>query len=114
MSKLLVPNDGVRGIDIQTESGVRKYDADRSGVIEVTNPIHARSLKSQGFTQAGVGFTRTINNTDVCGCGEVKFSYQVVCATCYTASLNEGTANDHSDQSDQATGDEAVSDPSRV
>jgi hypothetical protein len=52
MSDLRVPNDGVRGIDVQTESGVVKYDADRTGKVSVDNPKHARQMRAEGFTAA--------------------------------------------------------------
>lgn len=99
---MLVPNDGVRGIDVTTERGVTKYDANKSGVIEVQNPAHARTLRAQGFTEAGVGFSKSANTTDECGCGSVKFGYQAVCSACYIANL--GVKDGERDKPDTSTG----------
>jgi len=57
MTKMLVPNDGARGIDITTHRGVVKLNADRAGVIDAGNdPALVRALKAEGFTVAGLNF----------------------------------------------------------
>lgn len=90
MTKMLVPNDGVQGIDVQTERGVTKYDADKSGIISVDNPAHVRSLKSQGFTMAaGVsGFAAPAYPCTGCGFQSLFKVYR--CWKC-------DTENDHRD-----------------
>ena len=56
MTRMLVPNDGARGIDITTSIGVVKFNADRSGVIDAgNNPALVKALKEEGFTVAGTG-----------------------------------------------------------
>ena len=52
MERLLVPNDGVTGVDVTTERGTIKYNADKSGAINVDNPNHARQMIAEGFTKA--------------------------------------------------------------
>ena len=85
MSSMLVPNDGVRGIDIETKSGTVKYNADRSGKIVVDNPQHAKALRDQGFTVAGhaAGFKSRFG-TWLCRCEKYSFDYQIKCVHCGT------------------------------
>ena len=54
MARLIAPDKGVRGIDVTTERGTKKYDVDRKGVINVENPKHARQMKSEGFFEASL------------------------------------------------------------
>jgi len=88
MGQMLVPNDGVRGIDVTTEKGTVKYDADKSGRITVDNPAHARSLKANGFTMAaGVsGFAAPGYPCEGCGFNSLFKVYK--CWKC-------GTENDY-------------------
>lgn len=88
MAEFLVPNDGVRGIDIKTESGVKKLDADRRGVVSTDNPVLAKTLKAQGFTRAGVAISTgsSRRESDTCpDCGGSKFADQKICARCRKA-----------------------------
>lgn len=84
MAELLVPNDGVRGADIESEKGVKKYDADKRGVINVDNPNHVRQLISEGFTRRGVSLAvgRSRFGTWACQCGRLSFEYQSKCVGC--------------------------------
>jgi hypothetical protein len=84
MAELLVPNDGVRGADIESESGVKKYDADKRGVISVENPAHVRQLVSEGFTRRGVSLAvgKSRFKTWACQCGKLSFEYQINCVHC--------------------------------
>lgn len=84
MGKMLVPNDGVRGIDIKTERGVTKYDADRAGRIIVSDPKHAKSLRENGFTVAAdaAGFGGEDHRCTGCGFNSVFSIY--TCPKCDT------------------------------
>ena len=82
MSRLVGPQ-GLRGVDIQTSRGVRKYNQNKKGIIEVSNPKDAKALKSEGFFEASlmgpttnganIGFTCT-----QCGFG----SWFMKCSRC--------------------------------
>jgi hypothetical protein len=54
MSRLVAPDGGVRGVDVTTERGTKSYSTDRSGVITVDNPNHARQMKAEGFFEAAL------------------------------------------------------------
>lgn len=84
MAEFLVPNDGVRGVDVQTESGTVKYNADKSGVIRVDNKAHARQMLAEGFTKRGVSLAvgATRFGTWSCVCGGLSFDYQAQCVEC--------------------------------
>ena len=98
MAEFLVPNDGVRGLDIESTSGITKLEADKRGIVSTDDPKLAKKLVAEGFTRAGVslsiGAVRATNN---CECGKVKFTYQDVCASCYAAALEEKRINASSD-----------------
>jgi hypothetical protein len=51
MTKLVGPQ-GLRGIDVTTSRGVRKYNQNKKGMIEVSNSKDAKALKSEGFFEA--------------------------------------------------------------
>ena len=53
MTKLIGPK-GVTGIDINTSRGVRKYNQNKKGVIEVRNAKDAKALKAEGFFEASL------------------------------------------------------------
>lgn len=66
MARLIASDGGVKGVDVQTESGTRSYNPDRKGVLTVNDPKVARRLKHEGFfeaslmgptTDASIGFT---------------------------------------------------------
>ena len=84
MSSMLVPNDGVRGIDIETPSGQKKkLNADRAGRVVVDDPKLANALRDQGFTVAGSasGFKSRFG-VWVCKCEKLSFDYQMKCVHC--------------------------------
>jgi hypothetical protein len=45
---------GVKGIDVKTESGTVRYDADKSGFINIENPRHAAQAKAEGMAEAAI------------------------------------------------------------
>ena len=48
----LVPRDGfVKETNIKSQSGVRRYKADKAGMYTVSNPRDIQALKDQGFTE---------------------------------------------------------------
>lgn len=53
MTKLVGPQ-GLRGIDVTTSRGVRKYNQNKKGMIEVSNSKDAKALKSEGFFEASL------------------------------------------------------------
>ena len=62
MTKLVGPQ-GVRGIDIKTPRGVRKYNQNKKGMIEVSNASDAKALKAEGFFEASL--MGTTNNSSL-------------------------------------------------
>lgn len=53
MARLIAPA-GVQGIDVRTPRGVRKYNRDRKGVINVENPKHIKQMKDEGLFEASL------------------------------------------------------------
>jgi hypothetical protein len=53
MTKLVGPQ-GLRGVDIQTPRGVRKYNQNKKGMVEVSNARDAKALKAEGFFEASL------------------------------------------------------------
>jgi hypothetical protein len=90
MTKMLVPADGAKGIDIDTGSGVKKINADERGRVNVEDPKLARVLKAEGFTVAGLAATFNVEGFP-CACGHL--SIFKVCGKC-------GAENGNSDKSD--------------
>ena len=72
MARLIAPS-GVQGIDVRTPRGVRKYNRDNKGVINVENPKHIKQMKEEGLFEAslmGATTDRQIGFTCVeCGFG---------------------------------------------
>lgn len=89
MAKLVGPT-GVRGIDITTESGTKKYDADKSGFINVDHPRHAAQAKAEGFFEAAQ-FSGI--NAPGYPCGGCAFNSVFKVYTCWKC----GTENDYRD-----------------
>ena len=92
MSKLVGPQ-GLRGVDVQTTRGVRKYNQNKKGIIEVSNPKDAKALKSEGFFEASLmgATTNSANigfNCTQCGFG----SWFMKCSRC--GHENEGIKRD--------------------
>ena len=84
MAEFLVPNDGVRGVDVQTPSGTVQYNADKAGVIRVDNKAHAKQMLAEGFTKRGVSLAVGTSRftTWLCACGGLSFDYQIKCVHC--------------------------------
>jgi len=82
MERLLVPNDGVKGIDVTTERGTVKYDADASGSVHVDNPKHIRQMVAEGFTRATGVFGFNSNGSACVGCGFASVFTKYTCPKC--------------------------------
>ena len=83
MTRLIASDGGVKGVDITTPSGVRSYNPDRKGVINVDNPKHAKQMKAEGFFEASL--MGPITNSDTIGfnCVECGFgSFFRKCSRC--------------------------------
>jgi hypothetical protein len=80
MARLLVPNDGVRGINIETPNGTRTIDADKRGAVEITDKATLDKLKAEGFTMGATaaGFGQCYP----CPCGHN--SVFMICGKCGT------------------------------
>lgn len=92
MAKLLIPNDGVRGVDMKTESGTKQYNADRRGIVTVDDPKHAKQMLHEGFTYAAEagGFGGEDHRCTGCGFNSVFMIY--TCPKC-------GVGNDFTKES---------------
>lgn len=89
MTQMLIPNDGAKGIDIDTGNGTRKLDADQKGRVTIDDPKLVRALKADGFTVAGLAATFNVKGFP-CACGHL--SIFKICGKC-------GADNGNSDQS---------------
>jgi len=102
MTRMLVPNEGARGIDITTHRGKVKLDADKSGAIDTGgDKVLIQALKAEGFVLAGL-----ISGIKAKGypCGSCGFNAVfAICGRC-------GKDNGSSDNTDQTTGEPSVSD----
>lgn len=88
MAKVFGPS-GVKGIDVQTPTGTRSYDADKSGLIEISNKADLKQAISEGMAIAGVASGFYAKPQDECPeCNGVKFASQTICASCYTKELD--------------------------
>ena len=82
MARLIAPDGGVRGVDIKTERGTRKYNPDKKGVINVENPRHAAQMKAEGFFEASLMGATTKENLGFT-CSECGFgSWFRKCSRC--------------------------------
>jgi len=50
----MIPPQGLKEVAIRTERGTKLYKADRSGLINVDNPKHAKQMKDEGLGQASL------------------------------------------------------------
>jgi hypothetical protein len=50
----MIPPQGLKEIAVKTERGTKLYKADRSGLINVDNPKHAKQMKDEGLGQASL------------------------------------------------------------
>lgn len=54
MARLVAPDGGVKGVDVRTERGVKKYNPDKGGIYNVDSPKHAAQMKAEGFFEASL------------------------------------------------------------
>lgn len=75
---------GVRGIDVTTEKGTVKYNADKKGYIEIDNPKHAKQAVAEGMAIAAqaAGFNTVGFPCSNCGHNSVFKLYD--CPKCST------------------------------
>lgn len=68
MTKVYGPT-GVKGIDVTTESGTRKYNADKKGYIEIENSKHLKQAVAEGMviSAPAAGFGRATSYPCECG-----------------------------------------------
>jgi hypothetical protein len=50
----MIPPTGLKEIAVKTERGTKLYKADRSGLINVDNPKHAKQMKDEGLGTASL------------------------------------------------------------
>ena len=60
---------GVKGVDVTTESGTVKYNADKNGYIEIDNPKHVRQAVSEGMAISAPAAGFRSAKGFPCGCG---------------------------------------------
>jgi len=81
----MIPPQGLKEISVQTERGTKLYRADRSGIINVENPKHAKQMKDEGL---GVGSVAGVTTAEGFPCSQCGFgSYFAKCGRC--GHLNE-------------------------
>lgn len=68
MARLVAPDGGVRGVDVNTERGTKSYNVEKNGTITVDNPAHARQMVSEGFFHAA-DFSGLVAKGFPCSCG---------------------------------------------
>jgi hypothetical protein len=70
MTRMLVPNDGNKGLNIETADGkTRTLNADRSGAIDTGGDKKLEKvLRAEGYTVAGVGISLNVEGFP-CECG---------------------------------------------
>lgn len=68
MARLVAPDGKVRGVDVTTERGTRKYDVGKDGTITVENPSHAKQMLAEGFFHAA-DFSGLVTKGFPCECG---------------------------------------------
>ena len=90
MKRMVAPNDTVREVEIQgARTGQSKtYKWAKDGTIHVESAAHAKALKDQGFTEAGIGGAASKGGYTCTGCGfNMWFS---VCSRCGCEGLKNG------------------------
>lgn len=50
----MIPPQGLKEVAVRTERGTKIYKADKSGLINVENPKHARQMKHEGIGEASL------------------------------------------------------------
>jgi uncharacterized ferredoxin-like protein len=82
MTKLVGPQ-GLRGVDITTSRGVRKYNQNKKGMVEVSNAKDAKALKAEGFFEASLMGPTTNSSAVGYNCNECGFgSWFKKCGRC--------------------------------
>jgi hypothetical protein len=77
----MIPPQGLKEIAVRTERGTKIYKADRSGLINVENPKHAKQMKHEGIGEAGLTGTASAGagyTCSQCGFG----SWFIKCSRC--------------------------------
>lgn len=76
----IIPPQGLREVAVKTERGTKLYKADRSGIIHVDNPKHAKQMKDEGL---GLGSVAGVADTEGFPCSQCGFgSYFKKCGRC--------------------------------
>ena len=82
MAKLVAPDKGVREVDVQAGRRTTRYRPSKGGIYEVSNPNHAKQMKSEGFFEASL-MGATDNKTLGYTCQECGFgSWFRKCSRC--------------------------------
>lgn len=55
MSRLLLPDDAVREVDVRSPFGARRYRPGRDGTVTPASSHDERALREMGATAAGIG-----------------------------------------------------------
>jgi hypothetical protein len=70
MAKLVAPDKGVRGVDVEKPDGSkRSYDIAKDGTITVDNARDAAQLKREGFFEAAGASFGHVDGYPCIGCG---------------------------------------------
>ncbi len=81
----VIPPQGLKEVSVRTERGTKVYRADRSGLINVDNPKHAKQMQHEGLGIASAG---GIAHTEGFPCAQCGFgSFFKKCSRCGT--INE-------------------------
>lgn len=76
----IIPPQGLKEVAVKTERGTKLYKADRSGIINVENPKHAKQMRDEGL---GVGSVAGVADTEGYPCTQCGFgSYFKKCSRC--------------------------------
>ena len=81
----IIPPQGLREVAVKTERGTKLYKADRSGLINVENPKHAKQMQHEGLGIASAGGIARTEGFPCTSCGFGSFF--IKCSRCGT--LNE-------------------------
>jgi hypothetical protein len=99
MAKLVAPDGGVKGVDVERPDGSkRSYDVQKDGTISVDNARDARQLKREGFFDSARASFGTLKGYPCTGCGFNSVFKIYKCWKC-------GVENGNSNNADQASAD---------
>lgn len=84
MVRMLVGNDGIRGVDIQTRQGTVSLNADKGGAVEVSDSRTINQLKAEGFTVASSASGFSTRGYPCGGCRFVSVFKIYDCPKCGT------------------------------